>query len=147
MLPTWSTEERRPRLCFGSVPSDFLGTLPGDFATGRAALRPFAFLPAAQGLSTGLKTCPQKLGHLAVFPLIFQQKGSGDISQQIKARHESLTFLAADGARSWLVAPMLLGCTGKNLPRMKATSSELETSILQPLHLRTGENKIFYDTA
>lgn len=116
MLPTWSTEERCPRLCFGSVPSDFLGTLPGDFATGRAALRPFAFLPAAQGLNTGLKTCPQKLGHLAVFPLIFQQKGSGDISQQIKARHESLTFLAADGARSWLVAPCCWDALEKIFP-------------------------------
>lgn len=51
--------------------------------------------PSSTGLTAGLKTCPQKFCYLAVFPVIFQKKHPGDTSQQIKARHESLTFLAA----------------------------------------------------
>lgn len=72
--------------------------------------------PSGMGLTAGLKTCPQKLHYLAVFPVIFQNKYPGDISQQIKARRESPTFLAA--ARDVKLAHnrMLLACAGKNAP-------------------------------
>jgi len=68
------------------------------------------------GLTAGLKTCPQKLHYLAVCPVIFQKKHPGDISQQIKARHESLTFLAATRGVKLAGNCMLLGCAGKNFP-------------------------------
>ena len=72
--------------------------------------------PSGTGLTAGLKTCPQKLCYLAVFPVIFQKKHPGDILQQIKARRESPTFLAATRGMKLAGNSMLLGCAGKNVP-------------------------------
>lgn len=75
-------------------------------------------LPCSTELTAGLKMCPQNPRYLAVFPVIFffQKKHTGDISQQIKARRESPTFLAAARGVKLAGNHMLLGCAGKNVP-------------------------------